>query len=253
MTGYGRQWGAAGNLLGNGPMKTRLCVALVAVATCSSFAWGQPPAGIWHDASNVRLQIGDVACQIVGSTVAKVDLRSLGQGATSDDKFLILAVRITNLSTARKLEYSTWQRGATLVDDLKNNYKAANFGFGTDIVGNLGSAAIYSDKPQTDILVFERPVLAADDLFLELPARNVGGDLAFRLRIPAYMILGFRPFSGPPIPQMDAVQRLQDAQRLHELGRKKEALAAAQDIVRLFPNTKIAANVVQMIKRGDFR
>jgi hypothetical protein len=47
-----------------------------------------------------------------------------------------------------------------------------------------GTVPAYSDKPVTDVLVFERPVPAAKVLFLELPGENVGGNGLARFRIP---------------------------------------------------------------------
>jgi hypothetical protein len=50
------------------------------------------------------------------------------------------------------------------------------------------SDSIHSEKPLTDVLLFEVPLKAADFLTLDLPASKVNEKGLFRFRIPATMI-----------------------------------------------------------------
>jgi hypothetical protein len=104
----------------------------------------------------------------------------------------MIHVRIENAKRGRKLNYHTWAGApisferdyGTLRDDLGNSYKRIDFGFGTTPSGRIESESLYPGNPLSDVLVIETPIEGAKHLDLELPAKNVGGDGVFKIRIP---------------------------------------------------------------------
>ncbi len=140
---------------------------------------------------------GDVQIQAVSVRVGKVRVRDRirQETATSKEPLLSVALKATNLSTTKKIDYHTWagrefslsNDKAKLTDNFGNRYKTVTFGFDPP-VGRTESASVYPGKPVEDVLVFEAPLNNVEYLNLELPAENVGGEGMFRLRIPASMI-----------------------------------------------------------------
>jgi hypothetical protein len=109
---------------------------------------------------------------------------SFGNGETSSqDDLLLIEDEITNLSPSKKLDYRGWNGAdfvfgrdfASLKDNFDNSYKRINFGFSTQVVGQVKSESIYPGKSQRDVLVFEKPVPNVEYLNLELPAGNFRG------------------------------------------------------------------------------
>lgn len=109
----------------------------------------------------------------------------------SDEAFLILKVEILSSAPNEKREYRSW-RGvsgvssddATLIDNFRNEYAPHHYD-ATSLPGAVGFASLYPGTPITDILVFERPIETAQELFLELDGRNVGATGTFRFRVPS--------------------------------------------------------------------
>jgi len=62
------------------------------------------------------------------------------------------------------------------------------FGMFNRPVGRVDSDSIYPGKSLTDVLIFEPPLENIQQLDLEMPARNVGTEGHFRIRIPASAI-----------------------------------------------------------------
>lgn len=159
-----------------------------------------PPAASeeaeWASAATPVRQ-GDVQVQVKTARVAKVPLKdTFGDEGQSQEPLLMIELELTNLSDTKKLDYVSWGeqrisfgvRGTSLTDNFENRYKAINFGFGTHVVGAVGSESIYPGKAVSDILVFENPIAKVEHLNLELPASQFEGDGMLRIRIPASMI-----------------------------------------------------------------
>lgn len=151
----------------------------------------------WASAKNIVRQ-GNISMQITRVVVGKVPLHDgiYGDGNESENDLLSIHIRLTNLSSGKKIQYRSWQGEdiaftrdyAVLKDNFDNVYKRISFGFSTDIVGNVDVKSLYPRKSIDDVLVFETPVKAAQYLDLELPAKNFEGKGMLRLRIPANMI-----------------------------------------------------------------
>jgi hypothetical protein len=71
-----------------------------------------------------------------------------------------------------------------LTDDFGNKYKAVEFGFADQVIGQLrGEATLYPNKPVTDVLVFEAPIARANSLILDLPASQIGSSGSIKFKI----------------------------------------------------------------------
>lgn len=129
---------------------------------------------------------GGIRIDLVAAVIDLVPLKNeiTDRTGRSQAKLLQLTVRVTNLSSTKKLNYRTW--GATsfeftnafsgaLSDDLKNAYKRIEFSGANVPVGRCKRESIYPEKSIQDILVFEIPVAKAKQLILLLPLKNVGG------------------------------------------------------------------------------
>ena len=154
-------------------------------------ARGSSPAAAvdeWTDAKSPVRQ-GSVTVQVTGVVIGMVPVKSIGGDmSTSKDQLCQISLRITNVDSARKIDYHGWQGNtfssdATLTDDLDNRYKGVSFGFGDKIVGQVRSESIYPGGSVDDLLVFEAPIDAAKYLNLELPASNFGGSGKVYFRI----------------------------------------------------------------------
>ena len=159
--------------------------ATAAPATAASLP-GAAPAPVaskaeeeWAPADKPVKQ-GDVQIQAVSVKVGKVRIRDRirQEMATSKEPLLSVALRATNLSTTKKIDYHTWagrqfsisNDKANLTDNFGNHYKAVTFGFDPP-VGRTESASVYPGKPVDDVLVFEAPLENVEYLNLELRPR----------------------------------------------------------------------------------
>lgn len=150
----------------------------------------------WINSSNA-VQQGDVQIHITAVKVGKVALKDMfGKSKESKDDLLTITLQVSNLSSAKKLNFGTWRGGdfsfggdfALLTDDNENTYKRIDFGVSSAPVGGVSRESIYPGKYCTDVLVFEVPVDAAKWLHLTLPADNFGGEGKLRFEIPASAI-----------------------------------------------------------------
>lgn len=110
-----------------------------------------------------------IRVDVIAGVIGKVPLLNTMTKRTSKskEKLLRLTVRVTNLSTTKKMNYRVFRSGLT--DDLKNVYKPtgfAHFGLFEDLVGKCERTSIYPEKSVQDILVFEVPVAKAKQLIL---------------------------------------------------------------------------------------
>ncbi|MDW8244713.1 MAG: hypothetical protein RMJ88_16010 [Thermogemmata sp.] len=137
-------------------------------------------------------QHGDIRVKILAAAVRQVPLNDF---SVSRDNLLMITLQLTNVNPKRIVTYRSWggwgrilhpnSERAGLKDDIGNSYALIKFNLGAYPLGavNEKSESIYSDKPISDILVFERPVAAAKYLDLNLPAKNFGetGEIRFRI------------------------------------------------------------------------
>jgi len=103
---------------------------------------------------------------------------------------LIIHLRLSNLSDAKKIDFTTW-RGtgasivrdyATLKDNNQNTYQRVPNESELYVLSNGDS--IYPHQSFVDTLIFQLPVPNQQWLHLELPAQNFGGTGVIRFEIP---------------------------------------------------------------------
>jgi hypothetical protein len=142
------------------------------------------PADEWLEAPDKCYVEQDLAITVgpvrIGSVKTKPSFNS------DDSIYTVIPIVITNRSTNRKVDYCTWPRGAAATCELKDdkgNQYAIFHGDIDAIEGQNGSAAIYPGKTHADILLFERPVDAAQILFLQLSADVIGGKGCGRFKL----------------------------------------------------------------------
>jgi hypothetical protein len=173
-----------------------------------------PPQADWIDAAtktpavvgDIRVFIAEAAIDLVRGTNLPPNL--------AKDRHLQLRVRLENSNPGRKIDYLSWSIPPSsplvpqprLKDDVApqpNQYSLIGFGPNAQVEGQVPKASIYSNKPATDLLVFEMPVEKAGALFLELPAANFGMQGTIRFKIPRSMIASKVTTTPDPNPKID--------------------------------------------------
>ncbi len=153
---------------------------------------GAAPAVAWIDASREPWKCGDVTVKVPSVTIAAATLLDAAKRVSdTQDELLLIRVELTNQSSTRKIEYSSWGvRGQEpqLVDDLKNKYALQKAPGGGIFEGQVRAKSIYPEKSLEDLLVFERPVGRAKFLRLQLPAAAFEGQGTGYLEIPMSMV-----------------------------------------------------------------
>jgi hypothetical protein len=153
---------------------------------------GAAPSVSWIDASREPWKCGDVTVKVPSVTIATATLLDAAKRVSdTQDEFLLIRVELTNQSSTRKIEYSSWGvRGQEpqLVDDLKNKYALQKAPGGGIFEGQVRSKSIYPEKSLEDLLVFERPVGRARFLRLQLPAAAFEGQGTGYIEIPMSMV-----------------------------------------------------------------
>lgn len=124
----------------------------------------------------------------------------------SDETYLLVGAEVTARSKTRRYEYATWRdvgllNKRLLRDEHGNEYRTFYGSTTSDLVGGIGYASLYDGQTATDLLVFERPVAAAERLELDLPGAKVGVKGDFRFLIPK------SAWTTPPEPVQPAVER----------------------------------------------
>jgi hypothetical protein len=188
---------ALGRLLG--------CAGLVLAGLVAFAAWvaNRPPglvvyhdptalavAPVWLDARKAEVwQDGRVFVDLYKFGVARVPLEILGQPGASEQEHAILGVRVTCNDPNAKVDFQSWAESLfarpTIKDEHGNVYRLIDFGFGTTVAGAVKSASVRANEPAVDVIVFEKPVAGAKELFIELPASRLGraGTIRFKLTI----------------------------------------------------------------------
>ncbi|MDZ7620699.1 MAG: DUF4339 domain-containing protein [Patescibacteria group bacterium] len=154
----------------------------------------------WLDATKEQASTGPVNVRIVSVRIDKPRIiRGTGRAATPKEDCLIVTLELVNSDPEKKIVHAGWGRPPAIQrvainDNHGNPYKVETYS-GT-IDGQQSNTSLYADDPIQDVLVFERPVPAAEYLRLELPASAVGENGVLRFQIPKSMI-GAEPIERP--------------------------------------------------------
>ena len=148
----------------------------------------------WLDATKDKAVAGPISIRIVSVRVDKPRiLRGTGRAAAPKEDCLIVTLELVNTDPQKKIVHAGWARPPALQrvalnDNHGNPYKLETFRSGTVEGQQSESTSLYPNDPTSDVLVFERPVDAAEYLRLELPASVVGQPSVLRFQIPKKMI-----------------------------------------------------------------
>ncbi|QVL32350.1 DUF308 domain-containing protein [Telmatocola sphagniphila] len=108
-----------------------------------------------------------ISVKLTKYRAGKINLLEFGRSQVpSKDDLLEVRLEITNSDPNKKRTYEQWPgsifNAPKLEDDKGNRYQQVRFSFGLEVEGQTsGSEPIYSDKPLTEVLVFEKPVPGA--------------------------------------------------------------------------------------------
>jgi hypothetical protein len=100
-----------------------------------------------------------------------------------ENVFYQVTIRVENTTDTVKVDYVGWGASAELVDNFGNYYRRIRHPYPGYQGGQVIASAIQPGRPLADNLLFESPIPRAEQLFLVLPAKNVGEEGLFRLRI----------------------------------------------------------------------
>jgi hypothetical protein len=127
--------------------------------------------------------------------VKQVELKTAKGEVISEEKYLVIYLRLINATGSSRIVYNSWGRsGASgshtprLWDSRGKVYRPADLGSGVQVARQLRRSVLLPGKPLADVLVFEAPAEGVDYLRLELPASAFEGAGKLRLQIPASMI-----------------------------------------------------------------
>jgi hypothetical protein len=131
--------------------------------------------------------------KVTGARVGTVARKGIN-GRRESGPYLLLELRVTNRSETRKLDFTGWSNEldfigpkCSLMDEHGNTYAQMKAGLGEMREGPVSHATVAPRSVMTDLLVFELPVKAANELHLEIPAAPLGGDGWYRFSIPKQM------------------------------------------------------------------
>ncbi len=155
----------------------------------------------YFDALSETAAIGPVNVRVVSVQVGKPRvLRRTGRIAIPGEDYLIVTLELLNKDAAKNITYAGWgggiygTGGTNLVDNLQNPYLVKLFSGGI-VEGQHRDVSLFGGEPLRDVLVFERPVEAADYLRLSLPGAALGQEGDVRFKIP------LRMFHDGPVEQ----------------------------------------------------
>jgi hypothetical protein len=149
-----------------------------------------------------------------------------GVTVPSKSVYLILALRIKNISETKKLRYRSWggldAPAAVLKDSFGNTYARFPSTRELAVKGHLASARIDPGESVVDVLVFERPIDRADAVFLTLPMTAFEGEAEGEIifRIP-------RGARAAPTDGKTREQQIRESEE--EIGRIKDSIKGDED------------------------
>lgn len=152
----------------------------------------------WLDASNQSVRVDDVIVWVDRVAVQTIVVSELGKFKTSDSKYLVIDMKVGNLTTTRKIDYVGWfakdafgkpKHAPSLRDNFKNAYKWIDFGLLVDINWQVKELSLHPEKVLTDRLVYEIPLDNIKQLRVSLPTKGFDGSAkVIQFEIPHEMI-----------------------------------------------------------------
>ena len=138
---------------------------------------------------------GAISAAVGDLKVTVASARRVGPPAgdkSSAAGLLLITVEVKNFSGTKKVEFPGWAprglaRGVGLTDNFDNPYQPKPLGRAA-VPGEGPPMSIYPDGVGREVLAFEPPVPKIEFLWLELPAKVLGGHGPLRIKIPVEKI-----------------------------------------------------------------
>jgi len=136
-----------------------------------------------------KVEVGDLFVKVASAKVGRVAILDAdGRNSLAPGELLQVTVEVENTNANKPANFKPWYNSSatTCQDDVGIFYNKATIGLppGAKVVGRQEQPAkIKSDKPLTDVLVFERPALNIHHVIVTLPASSVGGTGVLKFRI----------------------------------------------------------------------
>ncbi|MDA0253752.1 MAG: hypothetical protein O3A18_02605 [Planctomycetota bacterium] len=147
----------------------------------------------WADATRIVLTRGDVSMKVTGVQLGNTTRLGIN-GKQEVGPYLLIGLRVNNRSSTKKVDFKGWSNGldflgpkCSLVDEHGNNYAQMRAAIGETWDGPIPRETIAPRGRMIDLLIFEPPVDAAQELRLEVPAAPLGLEGWYRFRIPRLM------------------------------------------------------------------
>jgi hypothetical protein len=149
----------------------------------------------WSDATKAIVTREEVAVSIASARIDRVIKTGIA-GRQQVGPFLTIAVQVTNRSGTRKVDFRGWNNDldllgprCTLVDEHGNEYAQKRTGVDGKYEGQVLTETIAPRGSMNDVLIFEPPVDAAQELRLEIPGGPLGREGTYRFMIPRRMFM----------------------------------------------------------------
>jgi hypothetical protein len=139
-------------------------------------------AGGWTRAAWVDKNI---AVTVESASVGPVFYRDAFGGSQATKDYLTVVLGVTNLTSAKKVDFETWRDTATLVDNFENKYTRIDVNPALPMDPSPDKLSIHPKQAHHEGIVFELPIQNVKWLHLELSAKNFGGSGTLRFEIPA--------------------------------------------------------------------
>jgi len=158
----------------------------------------------WSDATKTIVTRGSVSLKIKAvrlGTIARVDI----SGKHELGPYLVIDTLARNKSDTKKVDFQGWSdelnpftATCRLTDEHGNDYRQMRSGISGQWDGQVHRETIAPRGSMADVLVFEPPVFAAQELRLEIPGEQLGCDGWYRFAIPRRM---FEAKQDSAVPQ----------------------------------------------------
>lgn len=156
----------------------------------------------WDNVGNTG-QVGDVLIESPGARSGPVSLDYSGQWRIPD--LLVVRLKLTNTSPTKIIKFEGWQWSALLDDENGNKYHLIKFGPGFSGFGDMpwctdfrddynkdcdtssfiaANLSLHPGKSYVTYLFYEKAAAVSKEARLTLPAKELGGTGALRLRVP---------------------------------------------------------------------
>lgn len=130
------------------------------------------------------VRFGDIELTPISLAIGKPAVKGFGDAvAIGEDDVLVLAVRVANLSTTKRIEFGGWpnnlfRMNGRSTDEHGNGYRMVTYPFGTKLIGDEKGGSINPGEAAQAVIVFEKPIDAAQVITIALDGNGVAANNA---------------------------------------------------------------------------